>query len=181
MTWVSPRKLSHRRRQQSGSALIMSMIILVLLTVLGITAMNTVTVEERMAGNLVDYNLAFQSAEGGLRGGEGWIRPLVAEPTPCDSAPCDVWKEDTLIDIGGQTASWWATNGREYGTAGSKEIGRTQDPFYIMEFQDYVKDDLVVGFTSATGRVFYRVTSSSIGGSDTAQSVLQSSFVKRFN
>lgn len=167
--------------QQRGSALIVSMVMLLLLTILGITTMNTVTIEERMAGNMVDYNLAFQSAEAGLRDGEDWIRPLTTEPTPCDSAPCDIWEGDILTDLATQPASWWAANGREYGEAGNTEIGRSMDPFYLMEFQSFVKDDLLVGHTPPTGRAFYRVTASSTGGSETAQSTLQSSFVKRFN
>lgn len=181
MPSLSKHTASNTQRAQRGAALIVSLIMLLLLTVLGLSSMNTITMEERMAGNMNDYNLAFQAAEAGLRGGEGFIRPLTLEPEACDTAPCDIWKYGTLGDIGGMSYSWWAANGREFGTASSLDVGRIQDPFFIMEFHKFVKDDHTIGHSPATGRIFYDVTSSSIGGSNTTQSVLQSSFVKRFN
>ena len=52
---------------QHGSALIIGLIFLVLLTVVGITAMQTTTLEEKMAGNQRDRSVAFQAAETALR------------------------------------------------------------------------------------------------------------------
>jgi hypothetical protein len=46
--------------------LVMSLIILLILTLLGITAMNTSSLEERMSGNTQEGTRAFQSAESGL-------------------------------------------------------------------------------------------------------------------
>lgn len=53
-------------RYQRGTALIMSLVILLILTILGVTAMGTATLEERMAGNTQETNKAFQAAESGL-------------------------------------------------------------------------------------------------------------------
>ncbi len=58
------------RRQQSGAALVVSLIFLVILTLLGLTAMQTGILEERMAGNTRDRNLAFQAAEAAMRDAE---------------------------------------------------------------------------------------------------------------
>jgi type IV pilus assembly protein PilX len=59
-----------RRRTELGSergaALIMSLVILLILTVLGITAMGTSSLEQKMAGNTQEANRAFQAAESGL-------------------------------------------------------------------------------------------------------------------
>ncbi len=55
---------------QSGAVLIISLIILLLLTLIGATAIQTTSLEEKMAGNLRDENLAFQAAETALRAGE---------------------------------------------------------------------------------------------------------------
>jgi type IV pilus assembly protein PilX len=57
-------------RNQSGAALVVGLIFLVILTLLGITAMQTGILEERMAGNSRDRNIAFQAAEAALRDGE---------------------------------------------------------------------------------------------------------------
>ena len=47
---------------------------LLVMTVLGVSAMRNTTLQERMAGNLRDSNLAFQSAERALREGEKFLR-----------------------------------------------------------------------------------------------------------
>lgn len=59
-----------RRDLQSGIALLVVLIMLLLVTLLGVAAVRTLTVEERMASNNLDRNLAMQSAERVLREAE---------------------------------------------------------------------------------------------------------------
>lgn len=54
------------RTRQSGAVLIVAMIILVILTLLGVTAMNTTSLQERIASNTQEQVHAFQAAETGL-------------------------------------------------------------------------------------------------------------------
>lgn len=54
------------RHAQDGVALVTSLVILLVLTVLGIAAMRTSSLEERMAGNVQDAIHAFEAAESGL-------------------------------------------------------------------------------------------------------------------
>ncbi len=49
--------------KQTGSALILSLLILLVMTMLGITAMSTSTLEEKMAANDRNQKIAFQNAE----------------------------------------------------------------------------------------------------------------------
>ena len=58
---------------QRGSALVVSLMILMVMTILGITAMGSTTLEERMANNNRQHQLAFQSAESALRDAENWL------------------------------------------------------------------------------------------------------------
>ncbi len=51
---------------QRGTALIMSLVILMILTILGITAMGTASLEEKMSGNTQEGTRAFEAAESGL-------------------------------------------------------------------------------------------------------------------
>lgn len=62
--------LPHRPHTQSGMVLLMALIMLLLVTLLGVTSVRMLTVEERMATNTFDRNLAFQAAETALREGE---------------------------------------------------------------------------------------------------------------
>ena len=49
------------RNQQRGAVLIISLIMLLVLTLLGVTSMRTTILEEKMAGNLRDKNTSFQA------------------------------------------------------------------------------------------------------------------------
>lgn len=53
-------------QQQHGTALVMSMVILLILTILGIAAMGTASLEEKMSGNTQESTRAFEAAESGL-------------------------------------------------------------------------------------------------------------------
>lgn len=53
------------RRGQSGAVLIVALILLLVLTVLGISSMNTTSLEERMAANTQESFRAFRAAEAG--------------------------------------------------------------------------------------------------------------------
>ena len=55
---------------QKGSALIFSLIILLVMTIIGISALGTTTLEERMAANDRNQRVAFQAAEAALTEGE---------------------------------------------------------------------------------------------------------------
>ncbi len=61
-------------QKQLGAVFATSLIFLVVITLLGVTAMKMSTLEERMAGNLRDRNLALQAGEMALRYAEQHIR-----------------------------------------------------------------------------------------------------------
>lgn len=52
--------------RQGGATLAISLIILLVLTIIGVSAMNTTLHEEKMTGNLRDQQVAFQCAEAAL-------------------------------------------------------------------------------------------------------------------
>ena len=56
--------------QQRGAALYVAMIMLLLLTLIGVAAMQVSSLQQRMATNYNDFSLAFQRAEGLLRQNE---------------------------------------------------------------------------------------------------------------
>lgn len=57
----------HGTNQERGTALIMSLVILMILTILGITAMGTASLEEKMSGNIQEGTRGFEVAESGLQ------------------------------------------------------------------------------------------------------------------
>lgn len=67
---MTPRRTASRHSfpagRAKGAALVTSLVILLILTILGIAAMRTSSFEERMAGNIQDTTYAFEAAESGL-------------------------------------------------------------------------------------------------------------------
>jgi type IV pilus assembly protein PilX len=59
---------------QQGMALFVSLVFLLLLTIVGVAAMQNATLQEKMAGNTKLKNESFQYAEAGLREGEALVR-----------------------------------------------------------------------------------------------------------
>lgn len=60
----------HRAHPERGVVLLVALVMLLLVTVLGLASVRMLTLEERMAANSFDRNLAFQAAETALREGE---------------------------------------------------------------------------------------------------------------
>jgi type IV pilus assembly protein PilX len=180
----------HVSSHQRGAVLVVALLMLLVMTVLGVTAMQMSRSEERMAGNSRDINLAFQGAEAGLRDGEERLRPLLAAPTVCSTAPCNFWAKDIMpADLRNQLLSWWTTNGREYGVAGTQEVtDTTRDPRVVIEELGFLSDSLSPPpgeYGAQSGRTFYRVTSGSTGASaaaltDPPMAVLESTYAKRY-
>ncbi|SRR5713226_4181920 len=65
------KKITSPSGRESGTALVMAMVILLILTIIGVTALNTTSLEAKMAGNIQDTNFAFEAAESGLASSNG--------------------------------------------------------------------------------------------------------------
>jgi type IV pilus assembly protein PilX len=66
------------RQKQKGAVLLVCLVMLLVLTMIGVSSMSSSTLQERMAGGARDYNQAFQAAEASLRIGEAYVREQVA-------------------------------------------------------------------------------------------------------
>lgn len=64
-----------RLNPQRGMALIVSLLLLLILTVLAISMATTSTLQQRISGNAQQQNIAFQAAESGL---QHWVEQFVA-------------------------------------------------------------------------------------------------------
>lgn len=177
--------------QQHGAALVTSLIILLVLTVLGVSAMSTSSLEELMAGNLRDQNLSFQAAEAALQDGERYIDGWGGTPPGATSSGDNngVYTQDafglyefTAFD----TTNVWnnavaTTYGTDTGIAIS-DLGDVQAlPMYIIEEEDFVaKDASFRSQAQREGAYYYRVTGRGVGASSNAVTLLQTTVARRF-
>lgn len=161
----------HRQR---GAILVSSLLMLLVLTVIGVSVMQLTRMQERMAGNTRDLNLAFQGAEAALRDAEQflWNTPsIIACGTPACVRPRGV-----LPILNNQTPAWWNAQSQEYGDDGDQEIEElAEDPQFVAEELAFV-GPLVVD--DPGGRMFYQVTSRSTGASGAANTTLQTTYAK---
>jgi type IV pilus assembly protein PilX len=178
--------ITNTRNSQRGAILVTSMLLLLVLTIIGITASQMTRMQERMAGNLRDQNLAFQGSEAGLRDGESLIRTRAARPDTCIEAPCLFWTRGTLTNVPEESPEWWEDNGTELEADGDRttvtqDMGElASDPQFVVESLGFVSDSLTVGHAPPEGRDFFQVTGRSTGGSGTAMNVLRSTYARRF-
>lgn len=156
------------QRNERGAALIVALIFLVVLTLLGVGAMRTTNLQERMAGSLRDSNLAFQAAESGLREGEQVLQQATV-PLFSGTGGMLQMQEDA-----GQASFWktydWAGNS----VATATIPGVAAAPRYVIEELPPVPlegGSLRFGALPEVG--FYRVTARAVGGTAEAVSVLQ--------
>lgn len=67
-------KCFSKGRKESGSALIISLLLLFIITILALAGARNTVLQERMTGNMVDRNMAFQAAEAAMAEGERNLR-----------------------------------------------------------------------------------------------------------
>lgn len=64
--------------RQRGVALVVGLVFLLITTLIAITAMSGVVMQERMAGNLRNASIAEAGADSALRAGENWLRSFLS-------------------------------------------------------------------------------------------------------
>lgn len=168
-------------KRQAGAVLIVSLIMLLLMTIIGVTAMQTTVLEEKMAGNTRDLTLAFEATESALRDGERWLNGLpLPKPDPVTtcSAPCEVvFRLNTLNPT--SLAATWDTASARAGTSTVPNV--PAQPEYYVEHELFVKDNLNLGTQNDdTGRDLYRITARGTGGSVTTQTIARTTYARRF-
>ena len=167
-------KLQGVQHAQHGTALVMTLVILLLLTMLGITAINTSTLEERMAGNTKDQNLSFQAAETALRAAETWVASTTTAAALNTNNAIGIYAPSTTGTDVWDSIDWLGANVMTYpntptatGTGGLSDVD-TQ-PKYIIE---KVNTEAL----SPGTRITVRITARGTGASDTTVSMVQSTY-----
>jgi type IV pilus assembly protein PilX len=174
--------------RQSGAALIVAMIMLLVMTLLGVSAMQGTMLEEKMAGNFRDRDLAFQAAEMAVRDGENWLVTLSAEPdfAAKDDFTGKVWQTADLENLVNESPWWESTTVDSFALYGQAVSGLQiveSDPVRIIERIAFLRDSasLTIGLPQdSSGRVLYRITSEGTGGTASAKVVVQTVYAKRF-
>ncbi|SDS12701.1 type IV pilus assembly protein PilX [Pseudomonas asplenii] len=148
---------------QGGMALLVSLVFLLLLTLIGISSMQSATLQEKMAGSVTLRNTSFQTAEAALRMGENAVQQSNYSLAACVGAVrCAPPPESaTLVSAQTDTTSgviWVAAGNGFYGV---QNIGTSMT---------------AVNLPSNTSATLYRITAVAISGN--SRTVLESIYAK---
>lgn len=176
------RQLTPMPHRQQGVALIMALVFLVILTIMGLAAMGTTSLEEKMAGNAKDRNLAFQAAETGLLAGENWINAQINKPTfPAVSA--GLYLPSATATPWWDSLNWSGTSNLVVYSGGGLTKVNTQ-PKYIIEDLGEVPEKggskVLPTNYKGKGNTIVRTTARGTGGTDAAQAMVQSTYSRAF-
>lgn len=169
--------------RQRGAVMIVSLITLLVVTMIAVSSMRGSTLEEKMAGNTRDRNIAFQTAESAVReaemfveslvsmgnfgGGSGLFRQTDAEPDYYDAAT-------------------WSGSGRH--VVANSIYGSYEAPrYFVKHFTTVTGTEGALnmsgyGDNKGTGDVtIFRITARATGGSgDSAEVILRSQYGRIF-
>ncbi|MCK4864142.1 MAG: hypothetical protein KAT06_01835 [Gammaproteobacteria bacterium] len=179
-------------QKQKGSVLILSLMILVVLTMIGISSMSSSSLQEKMAGNFRDREIAFQAAEMALSAAESYVMATI------NTANLDntngLYSEfngpaayNAFTGNGSSIDNWWTGTGTD-----SVELSTTitevrTQPRYTIEVREQVGEDSgtninIGGYGESTGGgiiTSFRVTARGTGKSNNTVVILQSNYGKR--
>jgi len=178
--------------RQRGTALIFALVMLLLLTILGITAVTTSSLQEKMAGNMRDQYMAQQAGDSILFDGQALIFNQQTKPLP--SCPPDpvalIWDSGCLpaavaafesLPAGPNwwltaTGSWWTSVGS---LSGVNNTHTSQEPRFVVERIQKVPVDAEIGHKKTVEKFYFRTTGWAVGVSDYSHGLFQNVFSKR--
>lgn len=197
--------LTSTPRRQQGIVLVVAMVMLVVMSILGISSVRGIALEEKMTANAFDRSLAFQAAEAALRAGEQDVTNRVAIPhgtppdlsanTPCAPVAVNGYVAIANINCGPdwmREVNWQAPNQSRMLNKATTNLGALagNEPRYIIEYMGDnfncnpgLNPDGTYGSCKLRPQDCvchrYRVTAMSNPGDDRANVMLQSMFYTR--
>lgn len=163
------KKIKLKITKQSGAVLAISLIMLLLLTLIGISGMQTTVLEEKMASNSRDQNIAFQAAEAALRAGELFIEESVSTDktdfttSPVNANGLHLATEDVDYKA---VATWTDAESVEFAT--TIPLVAAKPRYYI----EYIND--------TAPNSYFRITARGTGRQSTSHVYLRSLYGKKF-
>ena len=163
-----PLSLKVNCQHQSGAVLAISLIVLLLLTLIGITAAQVTGLEEKMAGNFRDRNLAFQAAESALRAGEEKTSTLPLCPIVAQVGGYYAHTDAPIITDG--IGSVWTNPNNYYNYSGQilEQVAKAAQPKYIIQCINSIPGPPTL----------FRITARGTGGTTDAVVILQSIYLR---
>lgn len=160
--------------------MVTSLLMLLVMTLIGITAMRSTSLEEKMSGNSLSRDIAFQSGEIGLRAGENLLYTMRSTNTSlltqfgssCTLGLCD----STATTFTPEDSSWLTSSGAYKSTVrpvvtSSTAVSNSNPGYLLQHLTQPDSDSLEAG--RQFPRPYYAVMARGVGGTNSAVVVLQ--------
>lgn len=176
-------------RREEGAVLVVGLVMVLLISIIGISAIRGSNLQESMAGNMRERNLAFQASESALRVGEASVADQVSRPLMTNNQGLydDTYMTPTTSILTFTDANWKDTAKVKVTALSLQYVSR--EPTYIVEQLD---PDIGIGAAMEgsavdlegmqnTGDISpYRVTARGFGASENSVKTLQTSYNRRY-
>lgn len=174
-------------RRERGVALFISLVLLLVLTIIGVSAVQTTSLETRMARNEHDTLLAFQAAELALKDAEAFLQVNIENVEDTDAFTAGggggLWTvaEDPADPDPWEVAGIWTGGGSVVAPTNPGAVVAEPPRFLIEHLGDVVRTEnpwqLNPDYPDPIDRIaMFRITSRGVGGSTNAQVLLQGTF-----
>lgn len=169
--------------RQRGVALVIALLVLLLVTVIGVSGLQTTQLQESMATNLRDHDIAFQAAEAALLGGETSAEAV----EPADLAAFDANANGLYVPAAANATPRWKAADWETDESipdVDAALGASAPPKFIVEHlgQVIAEEDALnlsnIGESVGAPTEIFRVTARGRGGSANARVFLQTTYGK---
>lgn len=174
------KSLPMRRGQQAGVALFISLVLLLILTIIGVSAVQTTSLEVRMTRNEHDNLLAFQAAESALRDAEVQLEAIPTVAAFNDTNGLYQIPDLGLDDVWENAAVWTGGNSVQ---APNAIDGTSAQARYIIEYLGAVvreENAHQQGDPYAEGGIdrieMFRITARGVGGTANSTVFLQTTY-----
>jgi type IV pilus assembly protein PilX len=168
-------------QRQRGAALLVCLIILVLVTLIGLTTMKSSILQEKMSGSNSDKTLAFEAAEMTLRDAEQHIRANLISVSGfaagCTASLCRAPTDGSSL---AETVDWESNRVASYGagTGAAALSGLARQPKYIIELLSEMQPPQGNSVKASSTGTAYRITALAYGRQENTRVMLQSTFYK---
>ncbi len=189
---MQTRMTTNSRRQQMGFVLIASLILMVVITLIGVAMFRGVSLQEKVASNLRQKQVAFDIAQNTLIFGQGFLSPPppATAPTPvaCADAAATIGQAPNTPIVCTQTSSYPTDEATLIANLSARTAGTPYNPGGNAALTVntsggantvYALPRLVIQAISnqaGTGNPLYRLTAVAWGGSESSLAVVQSTF-----
>jgi type IV pilus assembly protein PilX len=176
--------ISTHKHIQSGAALVVSLLILLVMTLIGISSMQTTTMQEKMSSNLREHEQAFEAAESALRAAEQYIENNVSLTATFDSNGSDGLYDTDGVQDRWRNLLWDGSDSRE-DTSHNGTYDAAANPRYIIEYYGSAQTEVdkynLSGYGSGAGGgdlELFRITARGTGANSASPVYLQSYYSK---